>query len=440
MKPHADPSPPSKVDRYLKAAERPNTSQAYQSGVEHFEQVWHGLLPATSSAVAEYLADFAGELGNNTLRQRAAALARWHKDRGFDDPTKSEVVRQVLKGARALHPSVDKRAKPLALDALEAVDQAIGIRIDSARALGDRQKLLQYTRDRAMVLVGFWRGFRSEDLIGMLAEDVNATPNEGMTIHLSRGKTDANNEGRDVNCPALSRLCPVTAYLEWTQLAEIQKGPVFQAVHVTGKVSGRALHVDSVNRILKAFLQRTGLDNSDMYSSHSLRRGFAGWARNTGWTLEQLMDYVGWKDVKSALRYLEVPPAGLKERFERGLPRPESPQVETTPKTPATVVDVAAHHQAALIRVKMLLTKFTSQSRGLKRARTLIEKTCFARFNMKALDKEGINYELSIPYADADDLDETMYALLDEIFAIADANEAALEIEFHEPKSRKRWS
>lgn len=433
--------PQSKLDRYLKAAERPNTNQAYQSGVEHFERVWKGLLPATSTSVAEYLAHFAGELSNSTLRQRTAALANWHRDQGFTDPTKSSMVRQVLKGARALHPSVDKRAKPFALNVLEQVDLSITRLIASSRKLNDRPKLLQYTRDRAMVLVGFWRGFRSEDLVALLAEDVDAIENEGMTIHLNRGKTDKNNEGRDLRCPALSRLCPVTAYLDWTRLADIQKGPVFQGVHVTGKVSGRALHVDSVNRIFKAFLERTGVEGSNLYSSHSLRRGFAGWARGTGWTLEQLMDYVGWKNLNSALRYLEVPPSGLKEQFERGLPPAAEPSGKTS-QAKAPVAATTGTHEAlvALVRVKMLLSKFTSKSRGLQRARTLIEKTCFARYNMKPLDKDGIQYELAVPYSNADDLDETMYALLDEMFAIADANQAALEVDFYEPKSRKRWS
>ncbi len=437
MNESSDQQPKSNIERYLKASESLNTNSAYAFGIEHFEHTWHGLLPATSTSVAEYLAAFAGKLSNNTLRQRTAALARWHKDRGFDDPTKADVVRQVLKGARALHPSVEKRARPLELEALEKVDNAISSQIGSARALGQHQKLLQFTRDRAIVRIGFWRGFRSEDLVDMKAEDVDAVEDEGMTIHLNRGKTDVHNEGRDVSCPALSRLCPVSAYVEWTRLAKIDKGPVFRAVHVTGKLSDRPLHIDSVNRILKSFLQRTGLDNSEQYTSHSLRRGFAGWARGSGWTLEQLMDYVGWKDVKSALRYLEQPPAGLKERFERGLPVAQQ-QVPTS--VPHVVAHPVAPELVALIRVKMLLTRFTSVSRGLKRARTLIEQTCFSRFSMKPLDKEGVRYELSVPNANAEALDDTMYALLDDMFAIADANQCALEVDFHEPATGKRWS
>ena len=45
---------------------------------------------------------------------------------------------------------------------------------------------------------------------------------------------------------------------------------------------------------------------ADEFSSHSLRRGFAGWATANGWDLKTLMEYVGWKDVKSAMRYIDV--------------------------------------------------------------------------------------------------------------------------------------
>ncbi|WP_157812665.1 MULTISPECIES: tyrosine-type recombinase/integrase [unclassified Alteromonas] len=35
-----------------------------------------------------------------------------------------------------------------------------------------------------------------------------------------------------------------------------------------------------------------------------MRRGFAHWANHQGWSLHELMQYVGWKDIQSAMRYL----------------------------------------------------------------------------------------------------------------------------------------
>nr|WP_290663407.1 hypothetical protein [Aquabacterium sp.] len=114
--------PMSVLDQYLDAAERPNTRLSYASALRHFEQEWKGLLPSTSDAVARYLADHANNLSINTLRQRLAALSRWHADQGFADPTKSPLVRQVLKGIRTIHPAQEKRARPLELDDLLVSD------------------------------------------------------------------------------------------------------------------------------------------------------------------------------------------------------------------------------------------------------------------------------------------------------------------------------
>lgn len=107
------------VEGYVKAATRENTRRSYQAAVEHFEVTWGGFLPATADSIARYLADHAEILAINTLKQRLAALAQWHIDQGFPDPTKAPVVRKVLKGIRELHPEKEKQAIPVQLSQLE---------------------------------------------------------------------------------------------------------------------------------------------------------------------------------------------------------------------------------------------------------------------------------------------------------------------------------
>jgi len=106
----------STVDLYLRAATRDNTERSYQAAVRHFEVDWGGLLPASSDTIARYLADNAEAFSINTLQQRLAALANWHQAHGFPDPTKTQVVRKVLKGIRTLHPTQEKQARPLQLE------------------------------------------------------------------------------------------------------------------------------------------------------------------------------------------------------------------------------------------------------------------------------------------------------------------------------------
>ncbi len=92
----------TRLAQYVEAAESGNTRRSYASAIRHFEVEWKGLLPSTADAIARYLADQAPTLALNTLRLRLAALSRWHTDQGFPDPTKSALVRQVLKGIRSV--------------------------------------------------------------------------------------------------------------------------------------------------------------------------------------------------------------------------------------------------------------------------------------------------------------------------------------------------
>lgn len=48
-----------------------------------------------------------------------------------------------------------------------------------------------------------------------------------------------------------------------------------------------------------------------------MRRGFANWANDNGWDVKSLMEYVGWRDVKSALRYIDGADAFGRQRIER---------------------------------------------------------------------------------------------------------------------------
>mgnify|MGYP000205143138 FL=1 len=62
----------------------------------------------------------------------------------------------------------------------------------------------------------------------------------------------------------------------------------------------------SILGIIKQCCIRAEIDEAEFFSSHSLRRGFATWANTQGWDTKSLMEYVGWKDVQSAMRYIEV--------------------------------------------------------------------------------------------------------------------------------------
>jgi integrase len=84
-------------------------------------------------------------------------------------------------------------------------------------------------------------------------------------------------------------------------------------------------------------LTRAGLTAVDRYSSHSLRRGFAGWANANDWDVKALMEYVGWRDVRSAMRYIDGGDPFARQRIEASLPAPavQAPLALPTPEAPS---------------------------------------------------------------------------------------------------------
>ncbi|WP_194726433.1 site-specific integrase [Noviherbaspirillum malthae] len=296
----------SKIDQYVNAATRDNTRKAYQGAVRHFEVEWGGFLPATAESIARYLADQAHTFSVNTLRQRLAALAQWHVDQGFPDSTKAPIVKKVFKGIQVLHPAQEKRAKPLQLKQLAQVDRWLEEAILKARTLSDQAAERRPLRNRALLLLGLWRGFRGDELTRLRAEHVEVVPGQGTTCYLSHTKTDRQLKGTTFKAPALARLCPVEAYLAWVDAVHISEGAIFRKIDRWGYVSDEGLHIDSLVPLLRSILKEAGVDSPELYSGHSLRRGFATWASANGWDVKTLMDYVGWKDVHSAMRYVET--------------------------------------------------------------------------------------------------------------------------------------
>ena len=424
----------SLVDHYRNAAERANTRRSYASDIRHFEEEWGGFLPATIDSVARYLAEHAESLSLNTLRRRLVALSRWHVDQGFPDPTKAASVRQVLKGIRALHPEQEKRAKPLELEFLQRASDWLedGIAVAAERQV--RGDTLRHTRDRAMLLLGFWRGFRSDEIVNLRVENIRVTPNEGLTCYLPRSKGDRQMQGREFSCPALSRLCPVEAVGAWLSVSGLTDGPLFRAINRWGRLSEKPLLAVSVIPMLRNLLSQAGLKDAEDYSSHSLRRGFADWARASGWDIRELMQYVGWRDIKAAMRYLDGADTGLKARFEQGLGDGQMTSTKPAPTLPQT-----PRPSLTSIEVSIILSAFSGSQRGTSRVRSLLVETCLAKYQAQKLDDSGTRYRILMPDSSREVLEEHVYALLDDMHQVADANRFFLEATCRSPITGDHW-
>ncbi|MEQ1312392.1 tyrosine-type recombinase/integrase [Acinetobacter sp. XH1639] len=292
-----------KIDFYLKASIRENTQKSYANAIQHYEFEWQGLLPATADRITHYLTDYAGALSINTLKQRLAALSQWHIEQGFPDPTKAPIVKKVLKGIKAVHLAQEKQAKPLQLIQLKQTVDYLDQVIEQSKNSGERAKQLRYTRNKSLLLLGFWRGFRGDELTRLNIEDIEIHY-EGMSCYLAKTKGDRALNGQYYQVPALKQLCPVQAYLDWLMVSELTSGVVFRSINRWGHISSDALHIDSLIPLIRDVFSKAGIESAELYSAHSLRRGFAHWANENGWEIKDLMQYVGWKNINSALRYM----------------------------------------------------------------------------------------------------------------------------------------
>jgi Phage integrase family len=245
-------------------------------------------------------------------------------------------VCKVLKGIAALHPTTEKRAKPLQLVQLEQLVAWLDTRLTHASTSGDVRTYATHARDKALLLIGFWRGFRSDELSRMCVEHVEVETGRGMTVFLPRTKADRIQRGTTFKAPALSRMCPAAAFESWITASGLKQGPVFRRIDRWGNVGDEALHVSSFVPLLRALFRAAELPAPDSYSSHSLRRGFATWANANQWDLKMLMEYVGWKDVRSAMRYIDAADPFAQHRIESAL----SVAAPPTPPHPPTIKPV----------------------------------------------------------------------------------------------------
>ncbi|MFE8070008.1 site-specific integrase [Marinobacteraceae bacterium S3BR75-40.1] len=414
------------IERYVQAATRDNTRRSYRAAIEHFEVSWGGLLPATADSVARYLADHAETHSVATLRQRLAALARWHRDQGFPDPTKAPLVRSVLKGIREEHPYRPKRATPLAVAQLQQLDEWLVARIAEARRQA-HERLGTWLRNRALVLLGFWRAFRSDELCRVRIDNLSIMTGAGMVLYLGRSKNDRQAQGRTYKVPALQQCCPVEACQDWLDHLQQDTGPLFRGVDRWGHIAEKALHPNSVVPLLRQLLVDAGVASAETFSSHSLRRGFATWANASGWEVKALMDYVGWKEAQTALGYIEA-----RSPFEPALTQLPTDDTLGRPRLAAPEAP-----PVRALELRLALEPQRPHSRKHHRTRRVIETHCLRPLDAQNLS--DVHYRIQVAAESEEALDEQLYDLIDEMHQIASDQACWIETLIKDPQSGQVW-
>jgi integrase len=307
-----------KESEILEASDSRNTRRAMDCAVKHFTHVFGARLPCTDVVLKDYLVKYAGVLSVSTLEQRRVLIARWHKEHGFEhNPNDSELVRKVMRGIRRKYVKQQKKAKPAQLSILGRVCSHLDAVVERLDDVG-HCCAVRAARDRAMFLTSFWFGLRSDELIRLRLCDISfswdATP-PYFEIFIARSKTDRDAAGSTKRLELLPDLCPMTAIQEWIELRsdrlsedEVARKngdlPVFSKVDRWGRISKSHIHANSINKLFKVVLQSAGVDAHE-YSTHSMRRGIANWIVDSGGSVAELQEWIGWKDARTAMRYLD---------------------------------------------------------------------------------------------------------------------------------------
>jgi len=303
------------AEAFIKKSKAPNTQRAYGSDWRHFV-AWcqkHALpsLPAEPQTVALYITYLAkpdaGEKPRKaaTITRRLTAINNAHKLAGFDLPAtmNHRLVWATFHGIRRDIGTVQKMKKPLTRDRI-------------VKVLGALEGPIAASRDKALVLIGFATSFRRSELVAIQYSDVT-WHKKGATIRLSRSKTDQEGAGREaeIRWGVSDQTCPVLALEDWLKLSGIREGPVFRKVSQYGTIGRKALHPNSVGRLVQELVTDAGISSPKEYGGHSLRAGFVTEASANGATYEQIMKQTGHKTTAMVRRYSR---ADQKDRQEAG--------------------------------------------------------------------------------------------------------------------------
>ena len=257
------------LEFYISASQSTATRKAYASDIREY-LAFGGKLPASTKDIALYLAS-STHLAVSTLKRRLAALADVHVSAGLADPTKSQIIRKLLRGIARVHRAASVSAAPLRADALSRMARAIP---------GDLAGL----RDKALLLVGFSCALRRSELVALQVNDISLAGGRS-TLLIRRSKTDQFGQGRNLALPRLDGpLCPVAALQGWLAAAGIESGPMFRAINRWHQVGTTALSSATIRAVVRQRAKQAGI-SIDGLSAHSLRSGFAVSALDAGLSL-----------------------------------------------------------------------------------------------------------------------------------------------------------
>ena len=271
----------------LKNSKALNTLRAYKADYKDFASfcLRNGFksMPSEPKIICLYLTYLSKSCKFSTLKRRLASISVIHKLSGRYIDTKHPMITENLMGIKRIKGSYQKAKKPILINELKLIVNVI----DKDKNEENRFK------NKALILIGFAGGFRRSELVAIVYEDVEFV-SEGVKIFVKRSKTDQSGEGMTKGIPYFSNpdYCPVISLKNWIEKSEIKSGKIFD-------ISDK-----SVALTVKKYTAIAGLD-SNKYSGHSLRSGFATSVAELGAEERSIMSMTGHKTTQMVRRYIQ---------------------------------------------------------------------------------------------------------------------------------------
>jgi len=285
----------------LQSSKARNTVRAYKSDFSDFElfctQNGFKSLPSDPKVVSLYLTHLSTKNAKmSTLKRRLVSIGVIHKLKGHYLDTKHPAIIENIMGIKRRKGTFQKAKKPILISSLKKIINVI-----------DQQKKeeIKKLRDRSIILIGFSGGFRRNEIVSLDYDDLDFVP-EGLKLSIRRSKTDQFGEGFTKALPYFdsSQYCPVVSLKKLLDLSKIRSGPVFRRFSKGSKLSENRLTDQTVALLIKEYLNLAGIDSQN-FSGHSLRSGFATSAAESGVEERNIMAMTGHKSTEMVRRYIK---------------------------------------------------------------------------------------------------------------------------------------
>ena len=266
-----------------------NTLRAYRSDFSSFKNFCLELslpfLPSNPKTVSLYLTHLSKFSKFSTLKRRIASISVIHRLKGHHIDVKHPLIKENLEGIKRKIGIYQNSKKPLLINYLHKIIDVI-----------EKQKVHKYersVRDKAIILIGFSGGFRRSEIVSLKEIDLEFVA-KGLKVSLRKSKSDQYGEGMLKAIPSFNnkKYCPVIALQDWLSARTKNNDLIFPYSDKT------------VSLILKKYLNLIGLD-SDLYSGHSLRSGFATSTAAHGADERSIMAMTGHKSTEMVRRYIK---------------------------------------------------------------------------------------------------------------------------------------